>query len=251
MLMFEPLRAEATIDPKLSVVLNGEVLERIKHPAMGYQQPYVPLRLVSESLGATLHWDDVVQQAVIFYRDRTFSTAGILQDGRLMVSPEWFSYAFGVNMRYDQALNAVVFAHGAVPNHEELLGILPRFDGYNYEDVYWLARIVEAEARGETYESRLAVANVVLNRRDSDLFPSTVREVIFDRQHGIQFTPTANGAINNQPSALSFLAALDALDGRNNAPGALFFLNPNKATNFWIPNNRTYAFTIGGHSYFY
>ena len=136
-------------------------------------------------------------------------------------------------------------------SEQEALSLLPSYDGYSEEDLLWLAKIVEAEAQGETYPSKLGVANVIINRRDSGQYPSTIKEVIFDKRFGVQFTPTANGAVYNTPSASSFIAAMEALEGRNNASDTLFFMNPHLATSNWISNNRQYAFTIGGHSYYY
>ncbi len=49
------------------------------------------------------------------------------------------------------------------------------------EDREVLLRIVEAEAGSEDEDGRLLVANVVLNRVVSDLFPDTVPDVVFQR----------------------------------------------------------------------
>jgi N-acetylmuramoyl-L-alanine amidase len=252
-LLCSAIRAEAAPPPaaKHRIVVEGNVIDRIKDPVIVNNQPLVPLRVVAESLGAFVSWDSHNQMAIVRHNGHTAFVRGTLLGNRLMVDPNTITDFLRVNVGYHRNLNTTVFTRGAIPTQDELLTVLPQFSDYSYEDVHWLSRIVEAEARGETFESRLAVANVVLNRKNSTLFPSSVREVIFDRQHGIQFTPTANGSVHNNPSPLSFLAALDALDGHNNAPGALFFLAPRFATNFWIPNNRVYAFTIGGHAYYY
>lgn len=58
------------------------------------------------------------------------------------------------------------------------------------EDYKNLLKIVEAEAGGEDYTGKLLVANVIINRVQSDEFPNTVTEVIFQREKGItQFSP--------------------------------------------------------------
>ena len=92
---------------------------------------------------------------------------------------------------------------------------------YDENDVYWLARIIEAEAGGESGEGKLAVANVVLNRVASGSYPDTIYDVIFDTKYGTQFEPTSNGAIYNTPSEESIEAAKRALSGENNIGGAL------------------------------
>ena len=44
-----------------------------------------------------------------------------------------------------------------------------------------MARLVQAEAKGEPYAGKVAVATVVLNRVDSPLFPNTIKGVILQR----------------------------------------------------------------------
>ena len=48
-----------------------------------------------------------------------------------------------------------------------------------------LLRIVEAEAGNEDEDGKLLVANVVLNRLNSEQFPNTVREVVFQQEKGV------------------------------------------------------------------
>ncbi len=121
---------------------------------------------------------------------------------------------------------------------------------YSEDDLYWLSRIVHAEAQGEGYQGMLAVANCVLNRVESKDFPDTVKGVIFDRKHGVQYQPTANGTIYNTPSSVATGAAKAALEGTNNIGKSMYFFNPKKATSNWIVNNRTYYTTIGNHAFY-
>ena len=121
---------------------------------------------------------------------------------------------------------------------------------YDENDVYWLARIIEAEAGGESGEGKLAVANVVLNRVASGSYPDTIYDVIFDTKYGTQFEPTSNGAIYNTPSEESIEAAKRALSGENNIGGALYFFNPSLADAIWIRTNCTYIQTIGCHNFY-
>ncbi|MBQ8510363.1 MAG: cell wall hydrolase [Clostridia bacterium] len=121
---------------------------------------------------------------------------------------------------------------------------------YNTEDVYWLSRIIHAEANGEPMAGKVMVGNVVQNRVNSSDFPNTIYNVIFDRQHGVQFTPTVNGMIYRTPDESSVIAAKLCLDGYSLSDSALYFLNPAIATSFWIVNNRPYLTTIGGHDFY-
>lgn len=121
---------------------------------------------------------------------------------------------------------------------------------YSQEDLYWLSRAVSAEAQGEDYYGKLAVANVILNRVKSSEFPNTIKEVIFDGENGTQFQVVSNGTINNEPDEVSIQASKDALSGGNNAGYALFFLNPQKTTDFWIKENREFVFKHGSHEFY-
>ena len=121
---------------------------------------------------------------------------------------------------------------------------------YNKDDLYWLARIISAEARGEGTKGMIAVGNVVLNRMRSPYFPNTIYGVIFDRNYGIQFTPVANGTIYNAPTEESIIAAKICLEGYSLSSEILYFFNPNLATSNWITNNRQYAFRINNHVFY-
>ncbi|MGN0291845.1 MAG: cell wall hydrolase, partial [Lachnospiraceae bacterium] len=57
-------------------------------------------------------------------------------------------------------------------------------------DLELLAALIECEAGGESYEGKLAVGSVVLNRVASSYFPNTMVGVIY--QSG-QFSPVASG----------------------------------------------------------
>ncbi len=120
------------------------------------------------------------------------------------------------------------------------------------EDLYWLSRVIHAEAQGESYKGMLAVGNVIINRADSHLFPDTIKGVVFDKQNGYtQFSPVIDGSIHNTPDAESIKAAKEILAGARPVGKALYFLNPRKSTNFWIENNRKYMKTIGLHDFYY
>ena len=121
---------------------------------------------------------------------------------------------------------------------------------YDSEDVYWLSRIICAESRGEVLEGKIAVGNVVLNRVKAENYPDTVYGVIFDTKSGVQFSPAENGAIYNDPTAESIVAAKLCLEGVSVSNEILYFLNPNTAENFWITKNRTLITTIGNHAFY-
>ncbi|SCY01755.1 cell wall hydrolase [Alkaliphilus peptidifermentans] len=120
------------------------------------------------------------------------------------------------------------------------------------DDLYWLSRIIHAEAQGEPYKGKVAVGNVVLNRVKSDEFPNSIYGVVFDKQHGYtQFSPVIDGTIYNTPNSESIEAAKEALNGAKPVGDVLYFLNPRKSTNFWIVENRKFFTTIADHDFYY
>ena len=122
---------------------------------------------------------------------------------------------------------------------------------YDYEDLYWLSRIISAEAKGESFIGQIGVGTVVLNRVRSKEFPNTVKGVVFDRKYGTQFTPVANGTIYDKPTDSAVIAAKMCLDGYTLSDSVLYFLNPRIATSSWIQKNRKYAFRVGNHDFYY
>ena len=116
--------------------------------------------------------------------------------------------------------------------------------------MYWLSRIIEAEAGGEPFKGKVAVGEVILNRVKCKEFPDTIWGVIFDKNFGIQFEPVANGTIYNTPSEDSILAAKTALNGSDYVGKCLYFLNPTIAKSTWITKNREYYTTISKHEFY-
>ena len=116
---------------------------------------------------------------------------------------------------------------------------------YVSSDHRLLARLVYAEARGESYKGQVAVAAVVLNRVSSASFPNTVSGVIY--QSGA-FSCVSNGSINCTPDDSCIRAALDALNGWDPTGGCLYYYNAKTAADSWI-FSRTVQTVIGNHSF--
>lgn len=112
-------------------------------------------------------------------------------------------------------------------------------------NVNLLAHLIYGEARGEPYNGQVAVAAVVLNRVNSSNFPSTVSGVIYQKG---AFTAVDDGQINMSPNQTAYNAARDALNGWDPSGGALYYFNPNTATNKWIWS-RPLTVVIGKHRF--
>lgn len=105
---------------------------------------------------------------------------------------------------------------------------------YTNSELDLLARLIEAETAGETYEAKVAVGAVVVNRVQSPEWPSTITLVINHVAGGYyQFTPVKNGSINKPASSDSIRAAWAALYGSDPSRDALFYFD-DSSTNQWL-----------------
>lgn len=114
-------------------------------------------------------------------------------------------------------------------------------------DTQLLARAVNGEARGEPYEGQVAVAAVILNRVKHSSFPNSISGVIY--QPGA-FTAVSDGQINVAIAQNStvYKACQDAMNGWDPTGGAIYYFNPDTATNSWIWS-RPFIKQIGKHRF--
>jgi N-acetylmuramoyl-L-alanine amidase len=128
----------------------------------------------------------------------------------------------------------------------------------NDTEYYLLAKIIECEARDESFEGKLAVGLVVMNRVKSPRFPNTIEGVIFQKG---QFQPVVDGGwTSKEPSPASFEAAYQALEGvgvigENGEPvgDAMFFIYESIADQGsieWFKSKLRYVTTIGNHDFY-
>jgi len=246
LMKIRPLSNSKTIKIKV----NGDLLYPDQVPYLEDSTTFVPIRFIGEALNIdVIDWNGSTNTAILKNDDKTI---------KLPIGSN-YAYINGTPIK----LNAPISIYNGrtfVPIRfiAEAFKSTVYWDHSNYtveimdseNDLLWLARIVEAEAEGEPFEGKLAVANIILNRKNDANFPNTVKDVIFDTKFGIQFTPIANGKIYNNPSRDSFRAAESALKGENNIGDCLYFLNPDKATSSWIIENRSYYTQIANHNFY-
>jgi N-acetylmuramoyl-L-alanine amidase len=115
--------------------------------------------------------------------------------------------------------------------------------GYSSSDVYLLAKVIAAEARGESYTGQVAVGAVVLNRVDSSSFPDTVSGVVYQKG---AFSAVTDSNWSVTPDSTAKKAAQDAINGWDPSGGALYYYNPAKTSNKWI-RSRPVITAIGSH----
>ena len=110
-----------------------------------------------------------------------------------------------------------------------------------------LAKIIMAEAEGESTEGKALVGLVVLNRVLDKQFPDTIEEVIFQKN---QFTPTAPGGRywTTTPNEDCYAALELIQSGWDDSKGALFFESSGK--DGWHSQNLEFLYQIGGHKFY-
>ena len=123
------------------------------------------------------------------------------------------------------------------------LGISGSGNSSSSADYTLLARLISAEARGESYVGQVAVGAVVLNRVEHPSFPDTVSGVIYQKG---AFSCLDDGQFYEPVSDSAYSAARDALNGVDPSGGAIYYYNPKKSTNKWILGRKIIT-TIGEH----
>ena len=246
----------------VNVSINGEQVLR-GEAAIINSTTYVPLRSFSELMGAdSISWNAKTSTATVIKGELEIHVTGgalyigangryfftvqrILNiNGRLFVPVRPLAKAFSSEVNWDGDTRTVLITTTGKP-----LSAGSSF--YSSDDLYWLARIIYAEAGGESLIGQIAVGNVILNRTEDGSFPDTVYGVIFDRKHGTQFTPAATGSVYNNPTASAVLAAKVVLEGVSVVDNALFFCATRVSKGSWMDNNREYIDTIGNHVFYY
>ena len=260
------VRANALKTPEgdipICITVNGTFIRTDAEPFIAYDTTYVPVRFVGEALGADVQWDKNTKTAAIKNSEAEIilkenSTVAVvngeskdmgryafIKDGRLFVPVRFVTETLGAAVNWDNDYFVVNIVKSGVTVPDEIK------DTCSYDDITWLARIIHAESSGEPSIGQVAVGNVILNRVKSNEYPNTIYGVIFDNKFGVQFQPTVNGAIYNQPSQNCIVSAKRALKGENVVGDCLFFLNPKTSTNFWIANNRKFYTKIHNHDFY-
>ena len=117
--------------------------------------------------------------------------------------------------------------------------------GYSSSDVWLLAKLIAAEARGENYRGQVAVGAVVLNRVSHASFPDSISGVIYQKG---AFDCVRDSNWNISPTETAKRAAREALNGWDPTGGAIYYYNPKTASNGWI-RTRPVLTVIGNHTF--
>ena len=91
---------------------------------------------------------------------------------------------------------------------------------FTEKEKYMLAKIAMAEAEGCRIKAKELVIRTVLSRIESDMFPNTVEEVIFQKN---QFTPISDGRWNKVEPNEECWQALENVLSSSESKDILFF----------------------------
>lgn len=231
---------------EVNVKLNEHYLASDAPHVIQDGRTFVVARSLVEALGGQIFWDDVYKKVSIFYGEDlielyigsetayvnggpyTMDVAPFINDGRTMIPLRFVSETLGCEVGWDDvSKTASIVREGIVVPTEYIADQKPvEVSPYTEEDLYWLSKIVTVESGDQSMEMAIGIANVVLNRVKSDLFPDTVHDVIFQVDVYKQFPPAHKSSFETLvPSEMATEAARRALQGENNVETCLFFNN--------------------------
>ncbi len=116
---------------------------------------------------------------------------------------------------------------------------------YSNSDIQLLAKLIAAEARGESYKGQVAVGAVVLNRVAHASFPDSISGVIYQKG---AFSCVNDSNWSVSPSEESLRAARDCINGWDPSGGAIYYYNPAKTSNAFM-HSRPVITVIGRHRF--
>lgn len=238
------LNGAAVTDPSLTVT-NGTT--------------YVSLQSVVEAYGGVITWPGKkaevtlnglsmtvgVGDRYILANERALYVEGGVQyiNGRVALPIRILAQAMGGGVTWDAGSGVCSMTTGTP--------ILAGASFYNYDDLFWLSHIINAESGSEPLSGKLAVGTVILNRVSSTQFPNSIYDVVFDRRGGVwQFTPAGTGSVHRTPNDESVIAAKLCLEGAREGGDSLYFVNLSISPNCWARRNRPYVDTIGRHTFY-
>lgn len=238
-------------DPPISISVNAQYIMMDTKPVMMDDTVYVPLRFVVNALCANIQWDEETkiitiidgETTILLTHDsnivtvngesHTLKIAPPVIDNRTLVPLRFITEHMSCQVDWNENTYTVeiIKENLTVP----AMSIMDR--GYTNDDLHLLAKIVTVEAMDLSFDGKVAIANVVINRKKSPSFPNTIKDVIYDKEYGKQFPPAHKTSFASKvPSKDSIIAAKMALEGTNNISVCLFFNNrpfKSKAKDFY------------------
>ncbi|HHY73991.1 MAG TPA: LysM peptidoglycan-binding domain-containing protein [Bacillus bacterium] len=236
-LIQSPIYDQLKFYPKARrVIMNGDEYIMDVPPLIKYERTYLPIRAVAEMLHLNVKWTDgnsIQLNSIPLYK---------VQEGDSLYS---ISQQFNTTAELIKERNKL--SSDAISPEENLKVVVPYvMKNQNEEDLLLLAKLIEAEAGGESFNGQVAIGNVILNRVRDNRFPNTIKDVIMEAG---QFTPVATGRINTvKPSQSAINAAKKALEGEKPVKNAVYFYNKANTTNPFLLAREVVS-DIGNHRF--
>ncbi len=228
------------------------------------ENTYTPLRAFVDFMGeqTDIAWDEAagtvtitceglnltatVGNKYITANDRCFYIPDgvLIIDGAVAVPVREIAKVFSVLIEWDDETSSVSIC----ADEPEIIN--GGADYYNKDDLYWLARLINAESGNQPMDGKVAVGNVVVNRVADPTCPDSIYAVIFDKRYGVQFSVTETGGIYAEPNEESLVAAKLCLEGYNVAGDSIYFVNPDIGVSSWFTQTRVYVASIGDHDFY-
>lgn len=219
----------------ISLKVNGKFIKTDAPPYIKDGRTFVSLRFISQALGADISWVKEENKALVVTEQRlmelyvgkkeilingepfTIDSSVEINNSRAMVPLRFISETLGCKVDWDPKYYTLSI------NNDKLTvpasSVYKRT--YTDEDLLWLARIIHVEGKGLSLDTKVAIANVVLNRIKSPAYPDTVQGVIFQRG---QFPPAYKSGFKTLvPTQECITAAKMAYEGVNNIGKCLYF----------------------------
>lgn len=141
----------------------------------------------------------------------------------------------------------------SVPVEEEIepepeLAEVKSYYSYTEEELDLLSRLIEAEGGAESYDTKLKIGSVVMNRVADSKFPNTIREVIYAKNQFSVTTIKINGVtmIDRPADEESKKAAKEVLDNGTVLPNnVLFFYADGQCDGNWVTTREVYKVCDG------
>lgn len=242
-MIFINVNTSLALNPSIpiSITVNGHYIYTDSEPIILHGSVFVPLKFVVDTLGAKgIEWNQEEKSVLITTEDKTIkifidkaltyingeieyaAIAPVISNSRAMVPLRFIAEKLECNVDWDKSTYTV-----DIKKDDLEVDVANTVDiGYSKEDVFLLSKIVTVEGRNLSLEGKIAIANVVINRKKSSSFPNTIRNVIYDNNYCVQFPPAHKSSFASLvPTEQSLLAAKLALNGYNNISTCLFFNN--------------------------
>ncbi len=263
---YAPLAAPAQVEGftiPVDVTINDNFIKSSAKPIIENNLIYMPLRSFSDAIGGTVTWDSVTKSAsfkkyhfdFVFYPEKGYchfngindiSGAPIMYDETMFVPLDFLCYWLGYGFTWNSYYYIYEIFAPDITVPETSID-----HSYTKEDLYWLSKITHVECGAESVKTRIGIANTVINRVRSPLYPNNIYGAITDVKHGVQFPPAHTARFRNcVPSNTSMIAAKCALNGVELVGTSVAFVHVNAIARSWPGQNMRHYTTIGVVAFF-